>query len=68
MEFKDLSRKSQWIALAVMSGACAAFNGVFAKLYVILCFSMSIVTWRNIYAFQRDGNAGYMYAPDGASE
>jgi len=34
MEFKDLSRKSQWIALAVMSGACAAFNGVFAKLYV----------------------------------
>jgi len=36
MEFKDLSRKSQWIALAVMSGACAAFNGVFAKLYVIL--------------------------------
>ncbi|CAG8949205.1 hypothetical protein HYFRA_00004828 [Hymenoscyphus fraxineus] len=32
MEFKDLSRKSQWIALAVMSGACAAFNGVFAKL------------------------------------
>ncbi|TVY45994.1 hypothetical protein LOCC1_G003022 [Lachnellula occidentalis] len=32
MEFKDLSRKSQWIALAIMSGACAAFNGVFAKL------------------------------------
>lgn len=32
----DLSRKSQWIALAVMSGACAAFNGVFAKLYVTL--------------------------------
>ncbi|KAH6676681.1 hypothetical protein B0J14DRAFT_636789 [Halenospora varia] len=32
MEFKDLSRKSQWIALAVMSGACASFNGVFAKL------------------------------------
>ncbi|TVY12987.1 hypothetical protein LARI1_G008366, partial [Lachnellula arida] len=32
MEFKDLSRKSQWIALAVLSGACAAFNGVFAKL------------------------------------
>ncbi|KAG9235825.1 hypothetical protein BJ875DRAFT_256061 [Amylocarpus encephaloides] len=32
MEFKDLSRKSQWIALAVLSGGCAAFNGVFAKL------------------------------------
>ncbi|KAH8678968.1 hypothetical protein BGZ60DRAFT_525701 [Tricladium varicosporioides] len=32
MEFKDLSRKSQWIALAAMSGACASFNGVFAKL------------------------------------
>lgn len=38
MEFKDLSRKSQWIALAVMSGACAAFNGVFAKLYFTLFF------------------------------
>ncbi|PSS16611.1 hypothetical protein M430DRAFT_103673 [Amorphotheca resinae ATCC 22711] len=27
-----MSRKSQWIVLAVASGACAAFNGVFAKL------------------------------------
>lgn len=27
-----MSRRSQWIVLAVASGACAAFNGVFAKL------------------------------------
>jgi len=36
---ENLSRKSQWIVLALASGACAAFNGVFAKLYVILVFS-----------------------------
>jgi hypothetical protein len=29
---ENLSRKSQWIVLALASGACAAFNGVFAKL------------------------------------
>ncbi|CZR64958.1 uncharacterized protein PAC_14858 [Phialocephala subalpina] len=29
---ENLSRKSQWIVLAVASGGCAAFNGVFAKL------------------------------------
>ncbi|TGO41948.1 hypothetical protein BHYA_0014g00310 [Botrytis hyacinthi] len=29
---ENISRKSQWILLAVASGACAAFNGVFAKL------------------------------------
>lgn len=33
-EMDQASRKSQWIGLAVASGACAAFNGVFAKLYV----------------------------------
>ena len=27
--------KVPWIPLAAASGACAAFNGVFAKLYVI---------------------------------
>ncbi len=33
------SRRNQWIAYALASGACAAFNGVFAKLYVcLLCF------------------------------
>jgi hypothetical protein len=32
MDLSNLSRKSQWIVLAVASGACAAFNGVFAKL------------------------------------
>jgi hypothetical protein len=30
------SGRSQWIFFAVASGACAAFNGVFAKLYVSL--------------------------------
>jgi hypothetical protein len=34
MDLSNMSRKSQWIILAVASGACAAFNGVFAKLYV----------------------------------
>jgi hypothetical protein len=32
MDLSNLSRRSQWIVLAVASGACAAFNGVFAKL------------------------------------
>jgi len=32
MDLSNLSRQSQWIILAVASGACAAFNGVFAKL------------------------------------
>jgi hypothetical protein len=27
--------KSAWLFFAVTSGACAAFNGVFAKLYVL---------------------------------
>jgi hypothetical protein len=31
-EMENLSKKSQWIVLAIASGACAAFNGVFAKL------------------------------------
>lgn len=31
-DMENLSRKSQWIVLALASGACAAFNGVFAKL------------------------------------
>lgn len=30
------SRRNQWIIFAIASGACAAFNGVFAKLYVLL--------------------------------
>jgi hypothetical protein len=36
MDLTNLSRKTQWIILAVASGACAAFNGVFAKLCVSL--------------------------------
>ena len=32
MDLQNMSRKSQWIILALASGACAAFNGVFAKL------------------------------------
>jgi hypothetical protein len=39
MDLSNMSRKSQWIILAIASGACAAFNGVFAKLYVkAYCF------------------------------
>ena len=37
-EMENLSKKSQWIVLALASGGCAAFNGVFAKLYVVLPF------------------------------
>ena len=33
---KMSSRRSQWLVFAVTSGACAACNGVFAKLYVRL--------------------------------
>jgi hypothetical protein len=34
MAVKDSSRRKQWIVYALASGACAACNGVFAKLYV----------------------------------
>lgn len=34
MPISDLSRKAQWITFALSSGACAAINGVFAKLFV----------------------------------
>jgi len=37
-DMDGVSRKTQWIILAVASGTCAAFNGVFAKLYVIRLF------------------------------
>ncbi|KAI9798021.1 MAG: hypothetical protein M1835_005024 [Candelina submexicana] len=30
--YTTVSRRTQWLAFAVASGACAAFNGVFAKL------------------------------------
>lgn len=39
-KMENLSRKSQWIVLAIASGGCAAFNGVFAKLYVMFLFSI----------------------------
>ena len=32
LEMEKLSKTSQWIVLAIASGGCAAFNGVFAKL------------------------------------
>lgn len=32
MDLQNMSARSQWIILALASGACAAFNGVFAKL------------------------------------
>jgi hypothetical protein len=59
-KMENLSRKSQWIVLALASGACAAFNGVFAKLYVIsLLFSAVPITanQRNekIYFFSAKG-------------
>jgi hypothetical protein len=54
-EMENLSKKSQWIVLALASGACAAFNGVFAKLYVILVSSPEVpvaqVTGKEIYFF-----------------
>jgi hypothetical protein len=33
---RSRTRRTQWIVLALASGACAAFNGVFAKLSVPL--------------------------------
>jgi len=41
---ENLSRKSQWIVLALASGACAAFNGVFAKLTTTE-LTTSFATW-----------------------
>ena len=32
-----MDKRSAWMVFAVASGTCAAFNGVFAKLYVALC-------------------------------
>lgn len=32
--------RNQWIVLALASGGCAAFNGVFAKLYVVILCSV----------------------------
>lgn len=55
MDLSSLSRKSQWITLAVASGACAAFNGVFAKLYVFFPHSsfISLNFLASPSAFQR---------------
>ena len=39
----SMSTKTPWLAYAVASGACAAFNGVFAKLYVHY-YSISTMT------------------------
>jgi membrane protease YdiL (CAAX protease family) len=62
MEFKDLSRKSQWIALAVMSGACAAFNGVFAKLYVV-----SFLILSQIFCTRRTGGIWFYISAHSSS-
>lgn len=43
-------RQNQWMVLALGSGACAAFNGVFAKLYVRLFRS-----WRSTVLARRGG-------------
>ena len=42
MNIQNMSRKSQWIILALASGGCAAFNGVFAKLYVYVILLVSL--------------------------
>ncbi|KAK0112761.1 hypothetical protein ONS95_014495 [Cadophora gregata] len=44
VEMENLSRKSQWIVLALASGGCAAFNGVFAKLTTTE-LTTSFATW-----------------------
>jgi hypothetical protein len=56
-KMENLSSKSQWIVLALASGACAAFNGVFAKLYVIspLCSEVPVMSNKGkekIYFFE----------------
>merc|ERR1712093_904371 len=43
-EMENLSRKSQWIVLALASGGGAAFNGVFAKLTTTE-LTTSFATW-----------------------
>ncbi|KAH8596076.1 hypothetical protein B0O99DRAFT_686125 [Bisporella sp. PMI_857] len=43
-EMDGLSKTSQWIVLAVLSGGCAAFNGVFAKLTTTE-LTTSFATW-----------------------
>lgn len=47
------SHKSHWIFLAVASGACAAFNGVFAKLYVIIHPSPSSLPMHLLLNFKK---------------
>lgn len=42
MAISDMSKKGQWIFYAITSGACAAVNGVFAKLCVFLTWVESI--------------------------
>ena len=37
------ARRNQWVVLALASGACAAFNGVFAKLYVFFLHEVSLL-------------------------
>ncbi|KAI9051658.1 hypothetical protein LZ554_004700 [Drepanopeziza brunnea f. sp. 'monogermtubi'] len=43
-DMENLSSKSQWIVLAIASGGCAAFNGVFAKLTTTE-LTTSFATW-----------------------
>jgi len=45
MDISNLSKKSQWIVLAVASGACAAFNGVFAKLYALFSVLQIMISY-----------------------
>lgn len=41
---EPLSWRKHWMFFAVASGACAAFNGVFAKLYVIPFIIQAVVS------------------------
>lgn len=41
---EPLSWRKHWMFFAVASGACAAFNGVFAKLYVIPFVIQAVVS------------------------
>jgi hypothetical protein len=57
-EMENKSRKSEWIILAIASGACAAFNGVFAKLYV---FRISPFSFFSISLRILDSHPGFEY-------
>lgn len=40
---RQWSTRTQWIVFAIASGVCAAFNGAFAKLYVVVFLPLSLL-------------------------